>query len=116
MTADQVARDLCRVIDDVPVGFKLNGVRYVGTRGPIRKSKQLVSGGVFELPNLSIATCLKKLQGARLVDRFPTDGEPQPQNTLTDVGDVAGQDFRIVTTHTDEFGVGLQMDLESVHK
>lgn len=115
MTADQVARDLCRVIDDVPVTFKYLGVAYEGTRGPLVTTKSVVPGGIFEAPELSITTSTKKINSSgKLVNRFST--ALALQKTIEDVGGVSGRDYRIVRLHEDEFGIGVQMDLESIHK
>lgn len=117
MTAEQVARDLCRVINDVPVIFKLSGIEYAGTRGSLRNEKRNIEGGMFFEPQLTIITCLKKVNSSgKLVDRFPTGGEPALQNVLTDIGGVTGRDYRIVRLHDDEWGMGRQMDLESQYK
>lgn len=117
MTADDVARDLCGIIDDVPVVFTFDGVEYRGTRGALVKAKRNMEGGMFEEPALTITTCLKKVNSSgSLVNRFPTDGEPDVTDAITSVGGVSGQNYRIVRTHKDEWGMGLQMDLESVNK
>lgn len=115
MTADQVARDLCGVISDVPVAFTFGGEEYEGTRGALVKTKHNVEGGMFEAPELTITTCRKRINASgKFVDRFAT--EPSLQGVLTSVGGVSGRNYRIVRVHEDEFGIGLQWDLESVDK
>jgi hypothetical protein len=115
MTAADIARDLCGVIDDVPVVFAYGGVEYQGTRGGLISRKQVVDGGIFEAPELSITTCRKKVNSSgALVDRFSS--EPGLQNVITDVGGVSGTNYRIVRVHEDEWGMGVQWDLESVNK
>lgn len=115
MDADQIARDLCGVISDVPVTFTFDGTEYEGTRGALITTKQNVEGGMFEAPALTITTCRKKLNGSgKLVDRFAT--EPELQNVITSVGGETGRNYRIIRTHEDEFGMGVQWDCESVNK
>jgi hypothetical protein len=121
MTADQVARDLCGIIDDVPTAFTLNAIEYTGTRGALVTEKRVVEGGIFDVPELTITTCLKKVNASgKLVNRFPSNGEPTLGSAtlgkVTSVGGVSGRDYRIVKLHRDEWEMGLQMDLESVHK
>ncbi len=117
MTADDVARDLCGIIDDVPVVFTFGGVEYTGTRGGLINRKSMLEGGVFEAPELSLTTCLKKVNSSgALVNRFPTDGEPDVTNVILNVGGIAARDYRVVRTHRDEWDMGLQMDLETWKK
>lgn len=120
MTGEQVARDLCGMITDVPVFFTFGGTEYQGTRGQLINSKSVVEGGLFERPALSITTCRKKLNMfGNLVDRFGS--EPQLQQVITDVrrpdqAAGSGGAYRIVRVSEDEFGMGVQWDLESVNK
>lgn len=121
MTADDVARDLCGMIDDVPVAFTFDGVVYQGTRGALITTKRNIDGGMFESPELSITTSTKKVNlSGNLVDRFTGD-LPAVTDVIQDVRlpDAAvgsGSNYRVIRTHADEFGIGLQMDLESVKK
>lgn len=116
MTADQIARDFCGVINDVPVVFTFSGTEYEGTRGALVQSKRVVEGGIFEEPELAISTCLKKVNSSgKLVDRFASDA-PGPQNVLSSVGGDDDRNYRIVKTHRDEWDMVLQMDLESIRK
>ncbi len=115
MTASDIARDLCAMIDDVPETFTYDSTEYIGTRGGLITQKRVVEGGMFEAPELSITTCRKKVnQSGKLVDRFTT--EPTIQKVITSVGGVSGKDYRIVRVHEDEWGMGVQWDLESKNK
>lgn len=115
MTAADAARDLCGIIDDVPVEFTYAGAEYIGTRGALITTKTQESGGYFERPELSVTTCRKKVNGSgALVDRFTS--EPGLQQVITSLGGVSGKNYRIVKLHEDEFGMGVQWDLESVKK
>lgn len=114
MTADDTARDMCRVIDDMPVDFVFGGTTYQGIRGALVNSKRVMEGGIFEEPELAITTTRRKVNSSgKLVTRFST--LPVSGQVIRDVnGD--GVDYRIVKTHKDHFGDVLQMDLESMHK
>lgn len=115
MTADDVARDLCGVIEDVPVVFTFEAVEYQGTRGALITTRKSVEGGIFDEPALTITSCRKKVNSSgKLVDRFAS--EPGLQQVLSSVGGEEGRDYRIVRIHEDEFGMGVQWDCESVNK
>lgn len=113
MTAEHIQRDAIRAIDDMPVLFTWSGYEYTGTRGALVTRAKLAEGGMFTEPDLSISTCLKKLVGNSLVDRFPNHSKPLPEEKLLNVGRTPGNNFHIETVTEDEFGALIQFDLVS---
>ena len=127
--AEQTARDLLNIISDAPLTFTFDSVEYEdgATRGALINSQRLMEGGFMGEPDLSITTCLKKLNGVAseahcccpcghddpgcdLIDRFSSD--PPAVGEIITVDDV---DYRIDRIHTDEFSLGVQYDLVSRH-
>ena len=104
------------MIDDLPVVFTFDGVEYIGRRGALVKTKSQGEGGYFPEPEMTITTCIKKVNlSGKLVDRFASD-EPGERSRITSVDGESGNDFRIVKTVRDEFGMGLQLEMESINK
>ena len=113
MTEADAQKDMCRIIDDLPIVFMWEGKEYVGTRGPLVTTDRILEGGMFTEPTLSITVCRKKLLAGRLVDRFPTSTLPECGARFLHVGGKTNQNFRVMRVTEDEYSAAVQFDLDT---
>lgn len=102
--ADLQAADLRAIIADDPVTFVFAGEEYTGTRSGMNRRHTLEIGGFDDMPELTIAVCLKYADGSPTFVNNPALGERIRVN---------GIDYRIDRTEIDAAGVSFQMDLRS---
>lgn len=103
--AEQQRQDILNAIADDPVTFTFNETDYTGTRGVLKLGEEFIAGGVLAEPALSLLICLQDGAGNDVFE----ENEPANGHKIT-VDDV---DYQVKMVTEDQWGVALQIDLES---
>ena len=104
---DLQARDMRRIVADLPMAFTFNGTDYTGTISGINATKPLEIGGFEELPEITLIVNLKDAAGGAV---FSTRPEVNDRITIDDI------DYRVMRTEFDPLAVALQMDLKTAER
>ncbi len=97
-----IAADLRNIIADVPQVFVFQGQEYTGSISGTNRTRKLEVGGFDDMPELSIAICLRQSDGTDTFVNAPVTG-----NRIR----VNGIDYRVDRSEVDALRVGLRLDL-----